>query len=213
MVRLFNQYGLTEAGPRVCVSADNDPAFWRGSVGHPLPGIDVVVVDDLDRPCPVGETGEVVVRSPWAMLGTLASGDEHDVPRPPSQHGLRTGDVGRLDVEGQLFLDGRLDDVANVAGVRVAMVAVAGRLQQALDAVFCHVVAVDDELTGSRLVALVPTAAAASGRLPAAVAPLFTAAERPALLVGVEGLPVLPSGKLDRVTARALAQAAWSARA
>lgn len=211
--RLFNQYGLTEAGPRVCVAADDEPAFWRGSVGRPLPGVDVTVVNDDDSPCPVGTPGEVVVRSPWAMLGIVGrDGGLCGVDGLQSQHGLRTGDVGRLDDDGNLLLDGRLDDVANVAGVRVALVPVALRLQQGLNAAFCHVVAVDDELTGSRLVALVPrTGAVGAGRLPAALTHQFTAAERPALLVGVDELPLLPSGKLDRVTARAIATAAWSA--
>jgi acyl-coenzyme A synthetase/AMP-(fatty) acid ligase len=211
--RLFNQYGMTEAGPRVCVAADDEPAFWLGSVGRPLPGVDVTVVSDDDSPCPVGTPGEVVVRSPWAMLGIVArDGGLCGVDGLQSQHGLRTGDVGRLDDDGNLLLDGRLDDVANVAGVRVALVPVALRLQQGLNAAFCHVVAVDDELTGSRLVALVPrTGAVGAGRLPGALVHQFTAAERPALLVGVDELPLLPSGKLDRVTARAIATAAWSA--
>jgi acyl-coenzyme A synthetase/AMP-(fatty) acid ligase len=175
-----------------------------------LPGVAIVVVDDNDRPCPVGQAGEVVVRSPWAMLGTLPT-REHDRGRP-SQHGLRTGDVGHLDDDGCLFLDGRLDDIANVAGVRVAMVAVAARVQQALGAAFCHVVAVADDVTGARLVALVPLTAVGTGRLPVGVVQQFTAAERPALLVGVELLPTLPSGKLDRAQARSIAEAAWMAR-
>lgn len=209
--KLFNQYGLTEAGPRVCVADDDTPAFWRGSVGRPLPGVSVVVVDEDDHPCPAGRTGEVVVSSPWAMLGLLPTG-EPDAERPPSQHGLRTGDVGHLDHVGCLTLDGRLDDIANVAGVRVAMLAVAARVQQALDAAFCHVVAIADDVTGARLVALVPTSAAGTGRLPIDVVQLFSAAERPALLVGVDVLPTLPSGKLDRAQARDIAEAAWSSR-
>lgn len=208
---LFNQYGLTEAGPRVCVAVDDSPAFWRGSVGRPLPGVAVVVVDEDDHPCPAGRCGEVVVCSPWAMLGLLPTG-ERDAERPLSQHGLRTGDVGHLDDDGFLTLDGRLDDIANVAGVRVAMLAVAARVQQVLEAAFCHIVAVADDVTGARLVALVPTSAVGTGRLPIAVVQQFTAAERPALLVGVDVLPTLPSGKLDRAQARGIAEAAWSGR-
>jgi acyl-coenzyme A synthetase/AMP-(fatty) acid ligase len=195
----------------VCVAGDDTPAFWRGSVGRPLPGVTVVVVDEDDHPCPAGRAGEVVVCSPWAMLGRLPTG-EHDPERPPSQHGLRTGDVGRLDDDGCLTLDGRLDDIANVAGVRVAMLAVAARVQQALEAAFCHVVAVADDVTGARLIALVPTSAVGTGRLPSDVVQLVTAAERPALLVGVDVLPMLPSGKLDRAQARGIAEAAWSSR-
>jgi acyl-coenzyme A synthetase/AMP-(fatty) acid ligase len=210
--RLFNQYGLTEAGPRVSVIDNTDEAFWRGSVGRPLPGIGLEVVDDAGARCAPDASGEVIVRSPFSMRGVFGE-EPHEATAP-----LRTKDRGFVDRAGRLFIEGRLDDTANVAGVRVSLVDLGARLQHLLGAEFCVVVAVDDPLTGERAVALVPpsvvaplatTPGARTARLPAAHAPAFSAAERPALLIAIDALPTLPSGKLDRVAARTAARAAW----
>ncbi|MEM1025326.1 MAG: AMP-binding protein [Myxococcota bacterium] len=96
-------YGLTEAAPVVSVGWPGH-RFPAGSVGWPLPGVEVRI-----HGADVDGIGEVVVRSPTVMNGYL---DEPDATRSTLQHGwLHTGDRGRLDEKGRLFIVGRDKDV------------------------------------------------------------------------------------------------------
>ncbi|MBC7793852.1 MAG: AMP-binding protein, partial [Clostridia bacterium] len=93
-------YALTEAAPIVTVTDPLDPMV-PGSVGKPLHGVDVTI----EHPDEHG-IGEVLMRGPNVMLGYWGS---HGKPldAPPSRGWLRTGDMGRMDEEGRLFLVGR----------------------------------------------------------------------------------------------------------
>jgi len=96
-------YGLTEAAPVVSVGWPGH-RFPAGSVGWPLPGVEV----RIHGPDPDG-IGEVVVRGPTVMSGYL---DAPEATRSTLQHGwLHTGDRGRLDERGRLFIVGRDKDV------------------------------------------------------------------------------------------------------
>ena len=179
--QLWNQYGLTEASPRVTAVSSDEPAFWQGSVGRPIRGVSVESVD-----------GELLVRGPSTMLGYL---DGEPLAGP-----LHTGDLGRVDAEGYVWVEGRRDGLVKVAGERVSVDEVAAALRAAVrDA--C-VVAIPDELTGVRLVAFVEGDAAAARRAAQSLPP----AKRPSRIVEVDALPRLPSGKpaVEELRRRAL---------
>jgi long-subunit acyl-CoA synthetase (AMP-forming) len=89
-------YGLTEAGPIVAVGDAH--AMPRGSCGRPLPGIEVRI----------GRAGEILVRGPNVMGGY--HGDPARTAAVMERGWLRTGDFGRLDEDGYLFIDGRSKD-------------------------------------------------------------------------------------------------------
>jgi acyl-CoA synthetase (AMP-forming)/AMP-acid ligase II len=105
--KLFVMYGQTEAGPRMATLPPDRLADKLGSVGLALPGGEFRIVDD-----------EVVYRGPNVMMGyadtaaDLAKGDE-------TGGELRTGDLGRLDDEGFLFITGRTKRMGKVFGVRI----------------------------------------------------------------------------------------------
>jgi len=80
-----------------------------GSVGVPLPGIDVGVVDQADQLLPAGQAGEVVVRGPNVMRGYLGRPDE--TAQVLRGGWLHTGDVGRFDGDGYLTLVDRVKDL------------------------------------------------------------------------------------------------------
>lgn len=186
--RIFSQYGLTEASPRVAAIEDADPAFARGAAGRPLPGIEVWTD---------GPDGEICVRGPSVMLGYL---DEPEATaRVLSPDGaLRTGDLGHLDDTGALFVAGRADGIVKVAGERVALeeVALALRESGAGDAAL---VAIPDPRLDAALVAFVEAPEEALPAIRAAIVTRLPAAKRPSRWVAVRALPRLASGKIDRV--------------
>jgi long-chain acyl-CoA synthetase len=186
--RVFNQWGLTEASPRVAAIADDDPAFAAGAVGRPLRGVEVESVD-----------GELVVRGPSVMLGYLA--DPEATARALGPHGLRTGDLGRVE-DGAIFVTGRAHRIVKVAGEKVSLDEVETVLRQAgADA---SVIAVDDELTGTRIIAFVVGAASVVDAQLAAREHLAPAS-RPAVWQVVDALPLTSSGKVDRPALRRFA--------
>lgn len=198
--RLFNQWGLTEASPRVTAVGDTEEAFDAGSVGRPLTGIEVTARRTDGTPCAPGELGELYVRGQSVMLGY--HGEPTTVLTP---HGLRTGDLGRVDARGFVYLAGRADDVVKIAGERVGLDEVAAALARLPGVAQAAALAVPDRWTGARLeaaVVLAPGADLADVRRAARAA--LPAARRPARLVAVASLPLTSRGKLCRDTLRRL---------
>jgi long-chain acyl-CoA synthetase len=114
--RLLEGYGLTEASP--VVSTHRYSGVRKlGSVGQPLPGVEVRIVDDAGRRLPVGEIGEVCVRGPNVMLGYYRLPDE--TARVLRDGWLHTGDVGRLDDDGYLYIVERKKDLIIRGGLNV----------------------------------------------------------------------------------------------
>jgi long-chain acyl-CoA synthetase len=114
--RLLEGYGLTEASP--VVSTHRYSGERRlGSVGQPLPGVEVRVLDDADREVPPGEVGEVCVRGDNVMLGYYRMPEE--TARVLREGWLHTGDMGRLDADGYLYIVERKKDLIIRGGFNV----------------------------------------------------------------------------------------------
>ena len=109
-------YGLTETSP---VIALNTPAKSRhGSVGTPIPGVEVKIVDDEGKPLAVGESGEVWLRGPMVMKGYFNLPDE-TAQALTADHYFKTGDLGKVDEDGFLYITGRKKDLIICAGEKV----------------------------------------------------------------------------------------------
>ena len=114
-LRLVDVYALSETCAPVTVLGDVEALRRPGSVGRPAPYCTVRVVGQDGRPVGRGEPGELQVLSPTTTPGYW--GDE---PSPLTADGwLRTGDLGRLDDEGYLFVGGRAVDLIIRGGVNV----------------------------------------------------------------------------------------------
>lgn len=112
-VNLYEGYGLTEASPIVSMQGPHIP-FKYGSVGLPLEGVEVRVVDDFDRPLPPGSPGEIAVRGPNVMVGYLK--DPGATEEALRGGWLHTGDIGFMDEDGYLYVVERKRDLIITSG-------------------------------------------------------------------------------------------------
>jgi long-chain acyl-CoA synthetase len=108
---LHDGYGLTEAAPVVTVALDGR----AGTVGRPLPGVEVELRDEVGEPVEPGDPGRVHVRGANLFSGYWPSGDDG----PDSEGWFATGDVGVFDDDGALRLVGRANDLVIVNGFNV----------------------------------------------------------------------------------------------
>ncbi|SEG87425.1 Acyl-CoA synthetase (AMP-forming)/AMP-acid ligase II [Thermomonospora echinospora] len=115
---LVDSYGLTESCTAVTTASPLDLAESPGTLGRPIVGVQVEIRDPEGRTLPVGEEGEVCVRSAYNMLGywqdPKATGQALDADR-----WLHTGDIGMLDEQGRLRLTARRTDLILRGGENV----------------------------------------------------------------------------------------------
>ena len=144
-------YGMTEAASQVATATPRATKGRVGTVGRPLFGTDVTVVDEDGTPVDAGETGEIVVDGPTITPGYI--GTDPDESFGP--HGLHTGDVGRLDEDGYLYVFNRLDDRIISGGENVEPGEVADVLRSHSAVADVAVVGLEDDVWGERVAALV----------------------------------------------------------
>lgn len=113
---VYEGYGLSEAAPIVTAPRFDRPVK-PGSVGLPLPGVEVAVVNEQGQQVPVGEVGELVVRGPNVTKGY------HNLPEESAKvlkNGwLHTGDMARIDDEGYVFIVDRKKDLIIRGGFNI----------------------------------------------------------------------------------------------
>jgi long-chain acyl-CoA synthetase len=112
---IYQGYGLTETSPLTNVNVPHQHRI--GSVGKCVPGVRACILDATDREVPLGEWGEVCFRGPGVMQGYWNRPEESALALRGGW--LHTGDIGRLDADGYLFIVDRVKDMINVAGLKV----------------------------------------------------------------------------------------------
>lgn len=113
---LLQGYGLTETSP--IISANTLKENRLGSVGRPIPGVQVRIVDEEEQPVPDGTEGEICVRGSCVMKGYYGLPDETRAAFTRDGW-LKTGDVGVIDPEGFLSIRDRIKDMIIVKGLKV----------------------------------------------------------------------------------------------
>jgi long-chain acyl-CoA synthetase len=116
-VPIAQGYGLTEASPIVCANP-LDLTGFNGSVGLPFPSTDVGIFDEAGTRLGTDEIGEICVRGPQVMAGYWQRPDDTELVMF-ADGWLRTGDIGRIDAEGYVFIEDRKKDVIVVSGFKV----------------------------------------------------------------------------------------------
>jgi amino acid adenylation domain-containing protein len=121
--RVARMFGTTEC-KRITIMPPHAELERPGSVGPPLPGTEVVILDQAGLPVPAGQTGEIVVSGPHVMAGYWRAPEiTARTFRPDGPDGrvrLYTGDYGHLDQDGYLYFEGRRDDMFKHKGTRVS---------------------------------------------------------------------------------------------
>lgn len=184
-----------------------------GSAGPPVPGYDILVVDEDGVECPAGGSGAIIVREPlppgaFRGLWNNQAGYARSFARFSGHY--ETGDYGYRDEEGFFFVMGRTDDIINVAGHRLST----GQMEQivaAVDGVVeCAVIGLDDPIKGTvPLAFMVARKDLDASALPArAIAAVRRDLGAIATLSGAHVVPELPktrSGKILRSLLRKIA--------
>lgn len=197
-VALGQGYGLTEASPVVSSTLGSEAPL--GSVGRPLPGVDVRLVDDGGEDVLVGDPGEVWVRGPNVFAGYWQD-DEATATVFTDDGWLQTGDLAVVDDDGYLFLVDRAKDVIIVSGFNVFPAEVEDVLTQHPAVAGAAVVGVPHPHTGEAVKAYVvpaPGSAVEEDALITYAATYLPRYKLPATVAFVDTLPQTVNGKLVR---------------
>jgi long-chain acyl-CoA synthetase len=115
-IPLLEGYGLSEASPVVSMNPIEGP--WKeGSIGLPIPGVEVTIQDEFGKILPAREVGELCVRGGNVMIGYLNQPDE--TKKALRGEWLLTGDVGYKDEDGYIYITDRKKDMLLVNGINV----------------------------------------------------------------------------------------------
>jgi len=142
---LCEGYGLSEASPVVAVN----PRYGvrkPGSIGLPIPHVEVKILDEHHKELPVGEVGELAVKGPNVMQGYFNMPEE--TAKTIVDGWLLTGDIAKLDQEGYLYIVDRKKDMLLVRGVNVYPREIEDVLYQHPKILECAVIGVPDESKG-----------------------------------------------------------------
>ena len=113
---IMQGYGLTETSPVAIVCRFDEP--FTGTIGLPVPSTDVMIAGDDGNPLPIDEVGEICIKGPQVMEGYWQRPAETSAVMLPGGW-LRSGDVGRMDERGYVFIEDRKKDMILVSGFNV----------------------------------------------------------------------------------------------
>ena len=194
----FNNYGMTEAAPRIAYIREDDPRFNEPTCGKPMDGVEVKVVNaSTHAELPEGEQGMLVVRGPNVTSGYL---NDPELTREAfTRDGfLISGDAAFMR-QGYIFICGRYDDIFNCGGEKVAP----GEIERVLNAIqeieMSAVVGQADEQRGAVPVAYVKLARPITRReIVSTLAASLPPVKIPQRYYEVSGFPMTGNGKLQR---------------
>jgi long-chain acyl-CoA synthetase len=141
---LTQAWGLTETSPAACINPCN--LDYNGSIGLPIPSTDLSIRDDAGTELPQGAIGEICVRGPQVTQGYWNRPDETE--KVFFGDWLRTGDIGRVDQEGFVYIEDRKKDMILVSGFNVYPNEVEGVAAEHPGVLEVAAVAEDDEASG-----------------------------------------------------------------
>jgi acetyl-CoA synthetase len=206
-VTVLDYYGLTESYPLVANYPFMD--VREGSMGRPMPGWDIAILDEDERPVPTGERGEICLRArsnPHYPLGYWRN--EEATKETFGGEWFHTKDAAKADEDGYIWYEGRADDVIIAAGYRIGPFEVESTCLEHPAVAEAAAVASPDERRGNVVKAfIVPAAGVEPGddvakEIGAFVRERLGAHAYPRKIEFVDSLPKTLTGKIRRIELR-----------
>jgi acyl-CoA synthetase (AMP-forming)/AMP-acid ligase II len=151
--RVFVMYGATEASARLSYLPPEELLEAVGSIGYPLRGVTLRPLREDGSECAVGEVGELVAQGPNIMTGYW--NDPEETAKVLDERGYHTGDLGRIDERGRLWIVGRSKDMLKAGGHRISPREIEDELQRHPAVHEAAVIGVSDETLGEQIKAFV----------------------------------------------------------
>ncbi len=206
-VQFWNFYGQTEVAPLATVLKPEDQLRKLGSAGRPALNVETRLVDDQGREVPVGAVGEIVHRTPHAMIGYL-----NDPARTDAafyQGWFHSGDLGVRDEEGYITVIDRKKDMIKSGGINIASREVEEAIYQFPGISEVAVIGVPDDYWIEAVTAIVvpkPGVTLLKDELEEYCRQVLAKFKVPKHFVVTDGLPRNPSGKILKRDLRELYQ-------
>ena len=152
---LATAYGLTESASVATSNTGDDYRTHPDSVGRPAPTVQIDVVDETGKPVPTGERGEIWLRGPTMMSRGYWNRPDATAEAITTDGWFRSGDIGRYDDDGFLYLVDRAKDMIIRGGENVYCVEVEQVLFEHADVIDAAVVGVPHKVLGEEVKAVV----------------------------------------------------------
>lgn len=201
---VFVMYGATEASARLSYLPPSELKEGLGSIGYPIAGVTLKPIREDGSACVVGEVGELVASGPNIMLGYW--NDPVETAKVLDDRGYHTGDLGRLDEHGRLWIVGRSKDMLKAGGHRISPREIEDELQAHGAVHEAAVIGVYDETLGESIkafVVLAPGAHVESAALARFLSERLPTYKVPQQWAFVPELPKNESGKVMKQALRA----------
>jgi long-chain acyl-CoA synthetase len=210
-VPLLEGYGLSEASPVVSFTPILGP--WKaGSIGVPIPDVEMSVQDDSGRLLPAGQTGEICVRGANVMQGYWNQPKE--TAKVMRQGWLLTGDVGHRDRDGYFYITDRKKDMLIVNGINVYPREIEEALYAFAEIKEAAVIGIPDQRKGEQPVAFLSTydgVACDENALTQFLKQRLAAFKIPRKFIFLPSLPRTATGKITKSQLRKKAmEAQWT---
>jgi len=196
--QIYIMYGATEASARLTYLKPDQFADKMDSIGKPIPGVTMQVLNKSGKVLLSGQTGELVASGPNIMQGYWK--DEKATSVVLDKNGYHTGDLGYYDKEGYFFVNGRKDNLLKVGGHRINPQEIEDALMATELVIETAVIGVPDELLGNKLIALAAlrNGTSSKNKIMKLCADILPKYKLPSFIKLVRSLPKNTNGKIDR---------------
>ncbi|MCW5735988.1 MAG: long-chain-fatty-acid--CoA ligase [Enhydrobacter sp.] len=191
-------YGLSETSAGVTCNP-TDLLVYTGSIGLPLPNVEIKILDDAGKEVPLGEPGEIAIRGPQVMSGYWLRPDETAKVMTPDGF-FKSGDIGEMDSRGYIRIVDRKKDMIIISGFKVFPNEIEAVVANHPGVAECAVVGVPDEKSGEAVMLFVVRRDKSLAReaLAAYCAKELTGYKRPKYIEFRDELPKTNVGKILR---------------